>query len=611
MHSPPPRNHRWTLQPVTRKSWMREFLVLLSVLVAANIFTNAWQSWHDFRAANLQAAQRLTAQTSLVARLIEDRLHDLDGMMSATATLVDEGKATNDTLGDLTQTLQMSLGESLIAVFDANARLVAASRPNARNAIPGFDAIFAQVRAAPSRRLWLPVVWGNRGALVVAEKHLDQAGQLNAVTIHLVPLEQHLLENVKLVPGTALLLRDNEHRVVARYPDVQGLAIGQRLTDDGGTRAGPMEGTVYALWRRDHTERLVAEQRIGLGSNTAYWTLDLGYAISTYRDSLWASFYINLGGTALLLVMLGSSFVLLGRQKDLVGHVQRYASTVSTIVENMPTPVAVVDAKSQRILLGNDALLAVFGAVADQGQPFARLLVDDTNWVRMQAEDTMDPEPFQTRSGVRHMLVHCTRLPALAEPGDDDPLLVVLTDITHQHLLLKQLQTDADFDPLTGLANRRYFEKAAGQAVAHARRHHRPLSVLALDLDYFKRVNDTWGHAIGDRVLAVTSRVFEHALREDDLAARIGGEEFTAILLDTPEERARMVAERIRHALQDTPIELDDGGTLTQTCSIGIACYDEAEDSLEATLKRADAALYAAKHAGRNRVQRWSAEIKS
>ncbi|WP_433706207.1 diguanylate cyclase [Paraburkholderia sacchari] len=611
MHSPLPKNHRWTLQPVTRKSWMHEFLALLSVLVVAIVLITGWQSWYDFRAVNLQAAQQLTAQTSLVARLIEDRLHDLNGMMSTTEALVAEGKATNSELRDLTQTLKISLGDALIAVFDANAHMLAASHPNASNEIPGFDAIFAQVRAAPSARLWLPVVWGNRGALVVAEKHLDAAGQLDAVTIHLIPLEQHLLEGTKLIPGTALLLRDNEQRIVARIPVVDGLAIGQRLADDIDSRAGPIEGTFYALWRRDNTERLVAEQRIRLGADAAYWTLDLGYAVSTYRNSLWSSVYIDLGGTALLLVMLAGGFVLLGRQKDLVARVQRYASTVATIVENMPTPVAVVDAGTQRILFGNDALLAMFGTLADKGQPFARLLVDDTNWARMRVEDTREPEPFQTRSGVRHMLVHCTGLPALAGPGDGDPLLVVLTDITHQHLLLKQLQTDADFDPLTGLANRRYFEKAAGQAVAHARRHHRPLSVLALDLDYFKRVNDTWGHAMGDRVLKVASQVFENALREDDLAARVGGEEFAAILLDTPEERAHMVAERIRHALHDTPIELDDGDTLTQTCSIGIAHYDEAEDSLEATLKRADAALYAAKHAGRNSVQRWGPELKN
>ncbi|MDR3097002.1 MAG: sensor domain-containing diguanylate cyclase [Paraburkholderia sp.] len=608
MSSPPPTNHHWSLHPATRKSWMREFLALLSVLVAVNIGINAWQSWHDFRAANLQAAEQLAAQTSLVARLIEDRLHDLDGVMSTTQALVDEGKATNEALDNLTQTLQMSLGESLIAVFDANGRIVAASRPNARNEIPGFDALFAQVRAMPSARLWLPVVWGSKGALLVAEKHLGQNGQLDAVTIHLVPLEQHLLENAKLIPGTALLLRDNAQRIVARFPEVEGLAVGQRLTDDGDPRAGPIEGTFYALWRRDHTERLVAQQRIGLRSDAAYWTLDLGYAISTFRDSLWASFYINLGGTALLLVMLAGGFVLIGRQRDLNGRVQRYASTVSTIVENMPTPVAVVDAKSQRILLGNDALRAVFGALADKGQPFARLFTDEANWARMQADAANEAVPFQTRSGIRHMLVHCTGLPAPAKPGDGDPLLAVLTDITHQHLLLKQLQTDADFDPLTGLANRRYFEKAAVQAVEHARRNHLPLSVLALDLDFFKRVNDTWGHAVGDRVLKVASQVFENALREDDLAARIGGEEFAAILLDTPEQRAQMVAERIRRAMQDTPIVLDTGETLSQTFSIGIAHYDEAEDSLAATLERADAALYTAKHAGRNRVQLWSVE---
>lgn len=606
---PPPSTQSWTLHPATRKSWMREILALLTVLVAANILVNAWQSWHDFRAANLQAAEQLTAQTSLVARLIEDRLRDLDGMIATTGALVEEGKVSDEALGNLVQTLKMSLGDSLIAVFDANGHMMAASRPNAQNDIPGLDAIFARVRNAPSTRLWLPVMWGNHGALVVAKGHLDHAGQLNAVTIHLVPLELHLLENAKLIPGTALLLRDNEQRVVARMPDVGGLAIGQRLTGNGNPRAGPIANTFYALWARDHTERLVAEQRIGLRSNTAYWTLDLGYALGTFRDSLWTSLYINLAGAALLLAMLAGGFVLIGRQRTLDARAEKYASTVSTIVENMPTPVAVVDRQAERILLGNDALLAAFGALAGKGQPFARLVAGHANWTSLRAQSAKEPAPFQTRSGMRHMLVHCTSLPGLAERDDEAPLLVVLSDITQQHLLLKQLQTDADFDPLTGLANRRYFEKAAEKAIGHARQHRRPLSVLALDLDFFKRVNDTWGHAAGDQVLKVASRVFETALREDDLAARIGGEEFAAILLDTPEAQARVVAERIRLAMQNAAIELDTGETLSQTFSIGIACHDEAEENLDETLKRADAALYAAKHAGRNRVQVWRAEL--
>lgn len=283
--------------------------------------------------------------------------------------------------------------------------------------------------------------------------------------------------------------------------------------------------------------------------------------------------------------MLAGGFILIGRQRALNDRVEKYASTVSIIVANMPTPVAVVDMQSDRVLFGNEALLAVFGTLAREGQSFAQLFVDGAHWTRMRAESAKEPAPFQTRSGVRHMLVRYTKLPDLAGHDDGIALLAVLTDITHQHLLLKQLQTDADFDPLTGLANRRYFEKAAVKAVEHARQHRRPLSVLALDLDFFKRVNDTWGHAAGDRVLKAASRVLETALREDDLAARIGGEEFAAILLDTPEAQARLVAERTRQAMQDMCIELDTGATLSQTCSIGVARHEEAEDDLDATLK--------------------------
>jgi diguanylate cyclase (GGDEF)-like protein len=112
-------------------------------------------------------------------------------------------------------------------------------------------------------------------------------------------------------------------------------------------------------------------------------------------------------------------------------------------------------------------------------------------------------------------------------------------------------------------------------------------------------------------VLQVTARSFENALREDDLAARLGGEEFAAILLDTDLEQARTIAERIRIAVQDTPISLESGATVSQTLSIGIALYDEKESDLSATQERADAALYAAKNHGRNCVQIWVPDTTS
>ncbi|BCF90965.1 diguanylate cyclase [Paraburkholderia sp. PGU16] len=600
-----------SLHPVMRKSWLRKALPVFAVLVAANIVVNTLQSLHDFRATDQQAAQRLDVQTSLIERLVEDRLRDLNGMMAVTRSLIDADNLTDASLHGVTVTLKESLGDASIAVFDGSARLVAASQPGIRNEIPNLATLLDTVRADPAAHLWLPVVWRQSGALVVAEGHRNRAGKSDAIAVYLIPLEQHLLEGVKLANGTAIILSDSDYRVIARYPHYSGLAIGRALVEDGAAHQGPIPGTHYARWRFDLTERLIATRRIVLGPSAGYWTLDVGYAVSSYRDSLRNSMYINLAGTTLLLLMLAGGVLLINREQRLHDRIERFAGTVLTIVQNMPTPVAIVDIETEHIVLANEALLALFGAVAGKSQPFSRLFVDAASWTRVRDVVTDEPVPLLTRDGIRHMLVHCTRLRTADQHDEPDSLLVTLVDITHQHQLLKQLRTEADYDALTGLANRRYFAQAAEKAIEHARRHHRPLSVLALDLDFFKRVNDTWGHAAGDHVLQATARLFEDALRADDLAARLGGEEFAAILLDTDLEQARAIAERIRIAMQDTPISLESGTTVSQTLSIGIALYDENEKDLNATQERADAALYAAKHNGRNCVQVWAPDTTS
>ncbi|MEX3968910.1 GGDEF domain-containing protein [Paraburkholderia sp. EG286B] len=247
-------------------------------------------------------------------------------------------------------------------------------------------------------------------------------------------------------------------------------------------------------------------------------------------------------------------------------------------------------------------MLDAFGAVVGKGQPFARLFVDPTAWAETQTVSQNEAVAMLTRDRPRHMLLHSTRLPLGVRADESDALLLTLVDVSHQQQQLTQLRTEAEVDSLTGLANRRSFARTAAQAVAHAREQHRPLSVLALDLDHFKRVNDTYGHATGDCVLTAVARVLKGALRAEDLAARVGGEEFAAILPDTTAEQAQTVAERIRVSIQNTPIVVEAGQTNSQTVIIGIASYHDGEDNLMPAHERADAALYAAKSAGRNRV---------
>jgi diguanylate cyclase (GGDEF)-like protein len=155
-------------------------------------------------------------------------------------------------------------------------------------------------------------------------------------------------------------------------------------------------------------------------------------------------------------------------------------------------------------------------------------------------------------------------------------------------------------DPLTGLLNRRYFNELSEKETTRARRHRLSFAVLMLDIDHFKRINDTFGHPVGDLVIKTLAQVCNKALRPNDILARYGGEEFILTLPHTDEEGARVVAERIRQATQEIELAAPND-QVRFTVSIGISIYTE-DLPFERLVGRADEALYKAKEGGRNRV---------
>lgn len=166
-------------------------------------------------------------------------------------------------------------------------------------------------------------------------------------------------------------------------------------------------------------------------------------------------------------------------------------------------------------------------------------------------------------------------------------------------VLSRNLQSMAISDPLTGCYNRRHFTEIAGKLVSAAERHRRKVSVLILDIDFFKHINDTYGHPVGDEVLKAVAQACQTLLRQPDFLVRYGGEEFVAVLPDTEVAEAATVAERLRHAIAGLQV-LPGAAQVSVTVSIGIAAYRPGEHSLEKALARADAVLYEVKRAGRN-----------
>lgn len=172
-----------------------------------------------------------------------------------------------------------------------------------------------------------------------------------------------------------------------------------------------------------------------------------------------------------------------------------------------------------------------------------------------------------------------------------------------RNTLLKQLRHMASHDPLTGLFNRRAFADTAHTLLNALAQAHQPAAMLMLDVDRFKRINDTHGHAAGDKVLNQFAQIARSQLRESDVIGRLGGEEFAVLMAATSPQEALAMAERIRLAFADTPIQLEGETQLNATLSIGIAFATHAPTTIERLLSDADRMLYQAKDAGRNRSE--------
>ncbi len=175
-------------------------------------------------------------------------------------------------------------------------------------------------------------------------------------------------------------------------------------------------------------------------------------------------------------------------------------------------------------------------------------------------------------------------------------------DVTGYKRIERELRRLARHDPLTGVINRGYFDERAEEEFDRAKRHDEPVAIAEIDIDYFKRINDRYGHATGDDLLKAVCDAVRGMIRKTNLFARIGGEEFAVLLVDSPIDGAVRFAERLRELVEQTTISVD-GQPVSCTVSIGVAARHPDDASAEDCLRRADAAMYRAKENGRNRVE--------
>lgn len=288
---------------------------------------------------------------------------------------------------------------------------------------------------------------------------------------------------------------------------------------------------------------------------------------------------------------------------------ERRLRTIQAAFDSAGDAILITD-DAGNLIYSNAAFQNTFGAaVNDTGYDLRRLFINPAVATNMN-ENVATLGTFSCE--VEMLAANEHEFPALVrasaitdEETGESGRLFIFTDITEQEALRKQAYHDA----LTGLYSRRHFTELLNQSMSLARRHHHPLSLCLCDLDKFKQVNDTYGHIMGDEVLETFARVITEEIRTEDVAGRLGGDEFCLLFPHVRAEVASICLERIRRKFEKVRFITEDGTTFTSAATFGIADMDPPEMNQEELIELADQSLYAAKELGRNCVvangERW------
>jgi diguanylate cyclase (GGDEF)-like protein/PAS domain S-box-containing protein len=449
-------------------------------------------------------------------------------------------------------------------------------------------------------------------------------GDYDRIAVWLETIPAHNIEDIVVVSSEGFLIASKRRGLVIfeRYPDFESIRGTEevRVVEDPlrdlFVFAGPIKledrvlGYVVSYHRFSDLESIVKEHSFSFATMVVVFLI-LTYAVA-YHVSTKISNHINLALSYLESVgrevfdlpdppKTGDEFENLfegirsmaGRLKEV--HISRdfYQNLINSLTEGI-----LVISGEGRILEANASAGRMFGVSPEdlKGRPISEVLPE----IYREIRDLMEGSSERAARRIRFKGERGGDLYLLLSLSTYDGLYILLvSDITRIARYEEKLKELAERDYLTKVYNRRMFENLLKHEMERAKRHGRPLSLIMFDIDHFKRINDTFGHQVGDQVLKRLVDVVRSNLRRTDILARWGGEEFMILLPETSTESACKLAERLRRTVENA----DFGKAGRITVSFGVAGMRR-EDTAESLVRRADRAVYEAKRKGRNRVER-------
>lgn len=293
--------------------------------------------------------------------------------------------------------------------------------------------------------------------------------------------------------------------------------------------------------------------------------------------------------------------------------IEKYNQRIGEIIKFSPFPIIISRLGDDKIILANNNAIKLFGMNPKEIEKYhlKDFFADSDNrrLLLERIEEQKEVQDFEVliktpSSDTPFWLLTSANI---IDYNYDVALYSAFQDITSRKNREALLQNQATRDPLTSLYNRRYFEEEVKKQIIKFKSENLPYSVLMLDADFFKKVNDTYGHKTGDKVLIALAEKAEKALRDKDIVARYGGEEFVVFLPEINTAQAYKVADRLRQSIASIVVYSDDNQEVRFTVSVGVSSSD-VSDNVDTLVKTADEALYKAKQNGRNRVEVFTKE---